>query len=86
MGRPVLVGDKAVYMVSAEDFAAAAEKIHSAGVSIIGGCCGAGQGHIEAMAKKMARWSFDACLDVHLPKYEYSMSIFLYERQKGLTW
>ncbi|MDH4238715.1 MAG: homocysteine S-methyltransferase family protein [Phycisphaerae bacterium] len=54
-GKPELVGDKAVYKVSPEDFAAAAEKIHSAGVTIIGGCCGTGPGHIEAVAKKMAR-------------------------------
>ena len=38
---------------SPEDFAAAAEKIHSAGVTIIGGCCGTGPGHIEAVAKRL---------------------------------
>jgi len=54
-GKPELVDDKAVYNVSAEDFAIAAEKIHSAGVTIIGGCCGTGPGHIQAVAKKMAR-------------------------------
>jgi len=52
-GKPELVDDKAVYKVSPEDFAAAAEKIHSAGVSIIGGCCGTGPGHIEAVAKRL---------------------------------
>jgi len=52
-GRPELVGDKAVYKVSPEDFAAAAEKIHSAGVTIIGGCCGTGPGHIEAVARTL---------------------------------
>jgi len=52
-GRPELVDDKAVYKVSPEDFAAAAEKIHSAGVNIIGGCCGTGPGHIEAVAKRL---------------------------------
>ncbi len=52
-GKPELVEDHAVYKVSPEDFAAAAEKIHSAGVNIIGGCCGTGPVHIEAVAKRL---------------------------------
>ncbi len=52
-GKPELVGDQAVYKVSPEDFAAAVEKIHSAGVNIIGGCCGTGPAHIKALAKKL---------------------------------
>ena len=52
-GKPELVEDKAVYNVSPEEFAVAAEKIHSAGVKIIGGCCGTGPAHIEALAKKL---------------------------------
>jgi methionine synthase I (cobalamin-dependent) len=52
-GKPELVDGKAVYKVSPEDFADTAEKIHSVGVSIIGGCCGTGPEHIEAMAKKL---------------------------------
>jgi 5-methyltetrahydrofolate--homocysteine methyltransferase len=52
-GKPELVDGKAVYRVSPEDFAEAAEKIHSAGVNIIGGCCGTGPGHIEAVAGKL---------------------------------
>jgi 5-methyltetrahydrofolate--homocysteine methyltransferase len=54
-GRPELVDDKAVYKVSPEDFAEAAEKIHSAGVNIIGGCCGTGPGHIEAVAERLKK-------------------------------
>jgi 5-methyltetrahydrofolate--homocysteine methyltransferase len=52
-GKPELVEDKAVYNVSPEDFAAAAEKIHSTGVNILGGCCGTSPAHIEAVAGKM---------------------------------
>jgi len=52
-GKPELVEDQAVYKVSPEDFAAAVEKIHSAGVSIIGGCCGTGPAHIAAIRKKL---------------------------------
>ncbi len=52
-GKPELVEGRAVYKVSPEDFAAAAEKIHSAGVNIIGGCCGTGPEHIKAVAKKL---------------------------------
>jgi methionine synthase I (cobalamin-dependent) len=52
-GKPELVEDQAVYKVSPEDFAATVEKIHSAGVSIIGGCCGTGPAHIRAVAMKL---------------------------------
>ena len=52
-GKPELVDDKAVYRVSPAEFAAVAEEIYSAGVNIIGGCCGTSPAHIEAMAKKL---------------------------------
>lgn len=52
-GKPELIDGRAVYKVSPEDFAAAAEKIHSAGVNIIGGCCGTTPKHIEAVAKRI---------------------------------
>lgn len=52
-GKPQLVGDRPVYRVSPEDFAAAAKRIHSAGVNIIGGCCGAGPEHIKVLAEKL---------------------------------
>jgi 5-methyltetrahydrofolate--homocysteine methyltransferase len=54
-GKPELVEDKVVYNVSPEDFAEAAEKIHTAGVNIIGGCCGTSPAHIEAVAKKLKK-------------------------------
>ena len=52
-GKPELVEGKAVYKVSPEDFASAAERINSAGVNIIGGCCGTSPAHIEAMVKAL---------------------------------
>ncbi len=52
-GKPELVEDQAVYKASPEDFAAATEKIHSAGVNIIGGCCGTSPAHIRATAEKL---------------------------------
>ncbi|MHC4575671.1 MAG: homocysteine S-methyltransferase family protein [Planctomycetota bacterium] len=52
-GKPELVEDRAVYNVSPEEFAAAAEKIHSVGVNMIGGCCGTSPAHIEAMARRL---------------------------------
>ena len=54
-GKPELVDDKAVYKVSPEDFAEAAKKIQSAGVTIIGGCCGTAPEHIRAVAKKLEK-------------------------------
>lgn len=52
-GMPELVEGKAVYKVEPEEYAATVEKIHSAGVRILGGCCGTDPEHIEAMAKKL---------------------------------
>lgn len=52
-GSPELVEGRAVYHVSPEAFSAAMEKIHSAGVNIIGGCCGTGPAHIKAVAEKL---------------------------------
>jgi 5-methyltetrahydrofolate--homocysteine methyltransferase len=54
-GKPELVDGRAVYKVTPEDFAAAVEKIHSLGVNIIGGCCGTGPEHIEAVAKRIGK-------------------------------
>ena len=50
-GKPELVDGKAAYKVTPEEFAAAVVEIHSAGVNIIGGCCGTSPAHIEAMMK-----------------------------------
>ena len=52
-GRPELVEDQAVYKVSPEDFAEIVEKIHAAGVNIVGGCCGTSPAHIRATAEKL---------------------------------
>ena len=52
-GRPELVEDKAVYKVSPEDFAEVVGKIYSAGVNIVGGCCGTSPAHIRATAEKL---------------------------------
>jgi methionine synthase I (cobalamin-dependent) len=52
-GKPELIDGRAVYKVLPEDFAAAAEKIHSLGINIIGGCCGTGPAHIAAVSKKL---------------------------------
>jgi 5-methyltetrahydrofolate--homocysteine methyltransferase len=50
-GQPELVQGKAVYKVSREDFVAAMEKIHLAGATILGGCCGTGPEDIKAVAR-----------------------------------
>jgi len=54
-GKPQQVEDEVLYKVSPEEFAEAAEKIHNAGVSVIGGCCGTSPGHIEAVAKRIRK-------------------------------
>ena len=52
-GKPELVDDQVIYKVSSKDFASSAEKIHLAGVNIIGGCCGTTPEHIEAVVKRV---------------------------------
>jgi 5-methyltetrahydrofolate--homocysteine methyltransferase len=54
-GKPELVQDRTVYNVSPEEFAATAEKICSAGVKIIGGCCGTSPAYIKAVAAKLKK-------------------------------
>jgi 5-methyltetrahydrofolate--homocysteine methyltransferase len=54
-GKPELVDGRTVYKVTPEDFAAAAEKIYSAGVNIIGGCCGTTPEHIRALAERLKK-------------------------------
>jgi methionine synthase I (cobalamin-dependent) len=50
-GKPELVDGRAVYKVSPEEFADMAQKIQSAGISIIGGCCGTTPEHISTTVK-----------------------------------
>ena len=52
-GRPELVEEKVVYKVLPEDFAEIVEKIHAAGVNIVGGCCGTSPAHIKATAERL---------------------------------
>jgi 5-methyltetrahydrofolate--homocysteine methyltransferase len=52
-GKPELLDGKAVYKVTPDEFADAAQKIYAAGVTIIGGCCGSSPDHINALAKKL---------------------------------
>jgi 5-methyltetrahydrofolate--homocysteine methyltransferase len=47
-GRPHLEGSKTVYSLGPKDFADALVKIHSAGATILGGCCGTTPAHIAA--------------------------------------
>jgi 5-methyltetrahydrofolate--homocysteine methyltransferase len=53
-GKPELVDGRTVYKVLPEDFAAA-EKIYSAGVNIIGGCCGTTPEHIRVLAEMLQK-------------------------------
>ncbi|MCK5473282.1 MAG: homocysteine S-methyltransferase family protein [Planctomycetes bacterium] len=52
-GKPELIDGKAIYKILPDDFAVAVEKIYSAGVKIIGGCCGTSPQHIKALAEKL---------------------------------
>jgi 5-methyltetrahydrofolate--homocysteine methyltransferase len=50
-GKPQIVDGRTVYNLSPQRFAQAVATIHSAGVNIIGGCCGTGPEHIKAAAQ-----------------------------------
>lgn len=52
-GKPELFDGKAVYKVTPDEFADAAQKIYATGITIIGGCCGTSPAHIEAVSKKL---------------------------------
>lgn len=52
-GRPVLEGDKAVYKLSPDVYAAALEQMKDAGACILGGCCGTTPAHLAAAVKKI---------------------------------
>lgn len=52
-GQPELDNGQLVYNVSGQDFAEAIKAIHSAGVTIIGGCCGTSPELIEAAASNL---------------------------------
>jgi methionine synthase I (cobalamin-dependent) len=49
-GKPELVDGRAVYKVAPTEFAAACGRILKAGIHILGGCCGTGPEHIQAVA------------------------------------
>jgi len=54
-GKPELVDGQAVYRVTPKEFAAACGQILKAGVHILGGCCGTGPEHIQAVARTLRR-------------------------------
>jgi methionine synthase I (cobalamin-dependent) len=53
-GIPKLVGSEVVYETTAQQFAARAGDLLSAGVSFIGGCCGTSPEFIQALRKELA--------------------------------
>lgn len=50
-GKPKLVGDKTIFDMTPQAFAAGMDKCLSAGASLVGGCCGTSPDHIKALAK-----------------------------------
>ncbi len=52
-GRPKLIGDKTVFEMAPEAFAAGVSKCVDAGASIVGGCCGTTPEHIRAVANTL---------------------------------
>jgi 5-methyltetrahydrofolate--homocysteine methyltransferase len=50
-GKPKIVGEKAVYLLKPEMFAAGIKKIVVAGANLVGGCCGTTPAHIAAVRK-----------------------------------
>lgn len=53
-GLPVLIGEKTVYPMEAEEFASYGPDFIRAGVGLIGGCCGTGPDHIRLLKDRIA--------------------------------
>ncbi|KKK58647.1 hypothetical protein LCGC14_3042340, partial [marine sediment metagenome] len=49
-GKPKLIGDKTIFEMRPEPFAAGMDKCIEAGASLVGGCCGTTPEHIRALA------------------------------------
>ena len=54
-GLPRMTGDSAVYDVSPDDLAQAAQSYVQAGARIVGGCCGSTPEHVRAIAEAVRR-------------------------------
>ncbi len=54
-GKPRLAGEKTVFDMSPEDFAAGIERCVAAGARLVGGCCGTSPAHIRAAARVLAK-------------------------------
>jgi len=52
-GLPRLAGDRAVYDLSATDFARSMVEVIRAGARLVGGCCGTGPEHIRALRQAL---------------------------------
>lgn len=55
-GLPVLRDGETVFLQSPEDMAAGVGDLLTAGVDIMGGCCGTGPDHIRAIRREVDRW------------------------------
>ncbi len=56
-GLPELIDGKAQYKVTPQEFANAAKRIYSAGIKILGGCCGTTPRHIKAVSDFKSNFS-----------------------------
>jgi len=54
-GQPELVDSRSEYNVTPAQFVWAVQKVCAAGVRIVGGCCGTGPEHIEAVVRAMKK-------------------------------
>ena len=52
-GLPVLIGEKTVYPMEAEEFASYGPDFIRAGVGLVGGCCGTGPDHIRLLRDRI---------------------------------
>jgi len=52
-GMPELIGDKTVFNMEPEEFAAYGKEFISRGVNVLGGCCGTAPGHIRELKEEI---------------------------------
>jgi 5-methyltetrahydrofolate--homocysteine methyltransferase len=83
-GMPELVGNKAIYKMTPEKFGAFAKKFAELGVRIIGGCCGTGPAHIEAIKNEIRKTKYETNKKAEIRKTKFASRTRVVELKTGI--
>ncbi|MCL2295197.1 MAG: homocysteine S-methyltransferase family protein [Spirochaetes bacterium] len=65
-GMPRIESGKTIFPMGPEEFASFAESFASAGINLMGGCCGTTPQHIKLLAKELAQYKPEPYCDIHV--------------------